>query len=1309
VVKNWLKGRDGREEYKPSLGWLHGGPGLGKSLLVAKLVTDVANAPVNRQGLYYHRFRSGDARNSRRFFLLGLQSALVAWPPLSALEAPTPDADDGKVLEEDIKTRLSAVNELPPYNEKAPPPRFVVLIDGLDECTGRDSTLPGLLTGLLNPGTVWLTASRPNPEIISAFETQQCEAIFTNGLPPMSSNDIRAMLIEGLGQTSHTLVARDEDQVDGGVTNPFICTVVEKAEGMPLYVYLVVEDLKRGAITVKDEDKLPIGLMDYYNQLLARLGVSDVQRDLTLITALLASAEEPLTAEDLVVLVPGVIHKAAQFTPRMAKAIGAGRALLRPALTPQGESGYILYHHSFKEHVLTTDNLAGSVTEARENLYQLAGQWQNLPIGNLRRHLFRWGTQYNLRWNEVDGMTQAYQHLTSFTYLQARCRDLSDAVDVTDLVQDYELLQNHLNEGEEQQAFQVWVSFFQEKAHILRRGNEHWPSYKILLQLAVEHADDSPVTQSAEAWLEQGHCDWKWLRNPRRIKQAAPSNCLGVLEGHTSAVKGAKVLDDGRILSWSYDHTLRLWNSRGEPHATLEGHSYTVTGCIVLEDGRLLSWSEDYTLRLWSNEGKSLATLEGHSDYINGVIVLDGGCFISWSDDGTLRLWSSEGMPLTVLKGHSKCVNGVTILDDGRFLSWSKDHTLRLWSNEGKPLATLEGHSDYINGVIVLNDERFLSCSDDGTLRIWGREGMPLTVLKGHSKCVNGVTILDDGRFLSWSKDHTLRLWSNEGKPLATLEGDSDSIEGVMVLDDGRFLSFSYSGIRLWSNQGESLATLKDSLITGVNILDDGCFISWSSYYLTLRLWSFDGMPLTTLEGHSDYISGVIVLNDERFLSWSDDGTLRLWTSKSKIQSTLEGHSDLINGVEVLDNGNILSYSSDETRLSNNDGKFLANLEGDYGGILGVKVLEDGCFLSWFHGDNSLWLWNHRGKLLVTLEGHSDFILGATILDDGRFLSWSYDMTLKIWSPEGVLLVTLEGHLDRIMGVKILDNGRFLSWSWDKTLRLWSREGKSLATLEGHSDIIEGVNVLEDGRFLSWSGSDYTPRLWSSEGKLLAMLEGHLGFISAVKVLEDGRFLSWSNDNTIRLWNGEGESVATLEGHSKPANGVTILDDGRFLSWSRDGTIRLWTNEGETLKIIDEPSGWDVEGVKVLDEKHILTWCFDGYKIFNIEGYFIENYTFEDLIYKKPKWLSFIIRPDTSSTGGQIWRLDKHCGISFLMNETLEPIQWYGEHPIKVHTLSDDGMMGISTFKYVFVLQFYKGNKRIQLSDLKKIMNVPVE
>ncbi|KAF8604757.1 WD40 repeat-like protein [Ceratobasidium sp. AG-I] len=75
------------------------------------------------------------------------------------------------------------------------------------------------------------------------------------------------------------------------------------------------------------------------------------------------------------------------------------------------------------------------------------------------------------------------------------------------------------------------------------------------------------------------------------------------LEDHTSSITSVAYSHDGtRIVSSSYDKTIRIWDARtgqmvGKP---LEGHTSSVTSVAYLHDGtRIVSGSEDKSIRIW--------------------------------------------------------------------------------------------------------------------------------------------------------------------------------------------------------------------------------------------------------------------------------------------------------------------------------------------------------------------------------------------------------------------------------------------------------------------------------------------------------------------------------------------------------------------------------------------------------------------------------------------------------------------------------------------------------------------------------------
>ena len=759
-------------------------------------------------------------------------------------------------------------------------------------------------------------------------------------------------------------------------------------------------------------------------------------------------------------------------------------------------------------------------------------------------------------------LAQAGQHealqalLTDFGFCIGKCAANRGA----DLVEDYRT-SNIAGGSDSPQG--GWLSIVREKGHLLRRGTLQWPGHKILLQVAVDDAHDSPLTQAAQAWLAGGACDWVWLRRRNRPSEYTPRHVLAVMEGHTGSVTGATVLGDGRVLSWSDDGTLRLWDgTSGTELAVMEGEAGPIWGASALADGRVLSiagvWETEGRSGLWeSTTGAALPMEHGLDRPIRGAVPLPDGRIVFWFDDGTLYMSGTpRGMTQNRMKGHTRPINGVMILPDGNLLSWSMDGSLRLWdSKTGATLAILAGHTQPVKGVRLMANGRVLSLSEDGTLRIWnGASGQTLAVLVGHTGAIWGARIMSDDHVLSWSEDGTLRLWDvGSGATLNVIEGPSGWISDATVLPDGHVLT--------WSRD---------------------IYVDY-----TLRLWDVQtGTELAVMEGHTSWINGATPLPDGRILSWSGDGTLRLWDAETGATlGILEGHTEMVNGAKVLPDGRLLSWSGDTTlRLwDGKSGKVPQVTQGHHAKI-GATVLTAGQVLSWSNdflaSDFALRLWDiHTGSVLAVMNGHTWVVLGALVLSDGRVLSWSGDATLRLWNKQtGAELAVMEGHTESVKGALMLSNGQILSWSMDETLRLWDgQSGQALGVMEGPGGPVESAVALTEGRVLSWSSSwnsDNTLHLWNVQTqRTLALMAGHTANVVGIQILKGDHVLSWSRDATLRLWDGDtGALKAVMQGHTESVDGATVLPDGRVLSWSSDQTLRLWDGQtGAALGIFHKP------------------------------------------------------------------------------------------------------------------------------------------
>lgn len=1197
AIKDWLTSRDAYDDTRPTIGWISGGPGLGKSMIMARVASDYSSG--KHRGFYFHKFGGGGrARSNRRAFLKLLESALWSWAPLQAITSPPDPQDDGEALVDALAARLEAIQTLSPHHPKAPRPAAWIIIDNFDEVIEQDPSFLELVRKLALPGTVWLLCGRPEHGLDDELR-EGAEHIFEGGLPVMRAPDIRAMLLEGLGNARYALLKRDEDDGQGEIHNAFVERVVEQAQGLPLYVELLLGDLRTGALTVEDDEKLPDGLSDYYDGLMERVGLSTVSRDLPLLISLLARAEEPLDAHALAALLSPHEDDIPVYMERVKTALRVGQSLLRTSTTREGTPGYSLYHQSFQEYVagrLSTADAPGlppaaliaqTVYEAERLLYRSSERWESLPGGNLRNHLFRWGTTYALEFQGDHGLEEARHRLTDYAYLHARHEALPPNA-VIDLVAEYGALIRRLPSGPDRDRLILWESFFRERAHILARAEAQWPSTRVLLQLAIEHADNSPITQAAQAWMEQGGADdWLWLRRPTRPAKLKENFARRVFEGHADRIEGAAVLPGERLLSWSVDHSLKVWNSAtGEELETLDAHTGSVDGALMLQDQRrALAWDREGGLICWDLElGEATHHFTGHERAVLGAVAIDEHTIISWSEDKTLRTWSLEtGDPLEVMTGHTRPIRDAVLCSPEHILSWSDDKTLRLWSTQGgEALAVMKGHTREVVGAILLPGERALSWDMDNTMRAWQLPaGEELATFEGHEDTPLGAMWLEDETLLSWGKDNTLRRWSMSGEELATLTGHKDWVDGVLMLSATRALSWSKDmSLMLWDlEKGKKITALEGHAgwVRGATQLSGGEILSWSGGG-TLRIWEVDLETaavevLAVLEGHTAGVRGALELESGRLLSWSWDGSMRLWEweREEEIAQSV-GHRGWIHAHIPFGSGQAMTWASDALAVlwDMNTGHPDKIFAGHEKSVDGVLRLEDGRLVT-YSGDQTLRVWDmESGECISQLEGHDKKIQGALELGAGRVLSWSSDATLKLWDAcDGACLQVFKGHKKLVQGARAVGEDRILSWASDGTVKLWEvSTGELVHDMSEHSKLVKGVRLLPDGTALSWS-SDKTLKRWDLQtGACLSTLEGHKGLVLDARALDAQRILSIGKNNLMILWDMEsGEALQTMETEDV-ADGVTLLEDGSLLSWFRKpGHFVRWDLErGEALE-----------------------------------------------------------------------------------------------------------------------------------------------
>ncbi|XP_037701211.1 apoptotic protease-activating factor 1 isoform X3 [Choloepus didactylus] len=203
--------------------------------------------------------------------------------------------------------------------------------------------------------------------------------------------------------------------------------------------------------------------------------------------------------------------------------------------------------------------------------------------------------------------------------------------------------------------------------------------------------------------------------------------------GHKKAVRHIQFTADGKtLISSSDDSAIQVWNWQSEEYVFLQAHQETVKDFRLLKNSRLLSWSFDGTVKVWN-----IITGRIEKDFVchQGTVLScdispDATKFSSTSADKTAKIWSFELLsPLRELRGHNGCVRCSVFSVDSTLLATGDDNgEIRIWKvSNGEllhlcaPISVEEGaatHGGWVTDLCFSPDSKTL-VSAGGYLKWW--------------------------------------------------------------------------------------------------------------------------------------------------------------------------------------------------------------------------------------------------------------------------------------------------------------------------------------------------------------------------------------------------------------------------------------------------------------------------------------------------------------------------------------------------------------------------------------------------------------
>ena len=373
---------------------------------------------------------------------------------------------------------------------------------------------------------------------------------------------------------------------------------------------------------------------------------------------------------------------------------------------------------------------------------------------------------------------------------------------------------------------------------------------------------------------------------------------------HRDAASNPVYLDQDRFLTFSDDYTIRVW------------------------DVRLINWNIDspdyYSYRLpvpIEDQGFSRREL---SDFLGFSCISEQyGISCSWQ---SYQLWDLSTLSYTdisysdIFSKHN--LNEGEVEPIGRF--FYNNHNLVLLGENGGVYVfqdngeffELGGHFSYINDLKFLNGRRFSTSAYDGT-SIWES---PTGIVASHPENFFVLGQFDDDRLICFNqnKRSELIVWNinnNQEEVYDIVIKHKRRIPTVCPVGKHELLVSNWkSPLMNWDLQTDVMIPVSETEIhVGFKPIDKSFFLGIDKPNATLYIYNNDELAVRELKAHTEEITVVKVLDDNTLLSGSWDNTIHWWDYKNNITRTFSGHSMGIKGLEQLNEDHFISWSNDDT------------------------------------------------------------------------------------------------------------------------------------------------------------------------------------------------------------------------------------------------------------------------------------------------------------------------------------------------------------------------------------------------------------
>lgn len=270
---------------------------------------------------------------------------------------------------------------------------------------------------------------------------------------------------------------------------------------------------------------------------------------------------------------------------------------------------------------------------------------------------------------------------------------------------------------------------------------------------------------------------------------------------------------------------------------TLASHEDTVES-LVMDDTRLYSASWDHTIKVWNAETwECTHTLKSTSD-VRELLTYNGNLYTGCGN-GTIQVWSLDSLrPTTTARKHCEDILALRMYND-RLFSGSSDTTIKVWHPDTlECLDTLKGHNNWVFALVGGHNKVF-SGSSDQSIKVWdASEPMShIHTIVGHTDQIRALAI-SNGNLFSGSYDCTIKIWDcNTYNCVNTLEA-SNEIFGLQSVDSYLFSGDEHGNVKIWDLRTmQCVQTLIDHTGSVYAFAIHGTSLLSASSDTTIKVW----------------------------------------------------------------------------------------------------------------------------------------------------------------------------------------------------------------------------------------------------------------------------------------------------------------------------------------------------------------------------------------------------------------------------------------------------------------------------------------